>query len=165
MPLLEAGIPVADRFVRVDDAAALPDAPALIPLARLRRDAAELAGRNGELGVQVPSTAQPEDSADLLGRVTLIAVDFPKFRDGRGFTIARALRERYGFTGDIRAVGHVLPDQHSQLLRCGFTSVAVPDGADLAPWQQALAAFQVAYQADVSGSAPISGLRRARRTG
>ena len=127
MPLLEAGIPVADRFVRVDDAAALPDAPALIPLARLRRDAAELAGRNGELGVQVPSTAQPEDIADLLGRVTLIAVEFPKFRDGRGFTIARALRERYGFTGDIRAVGHVLPDQHSQLLRCGFTSVAVPD--------------------------------------
>ena len=165
MPLLDAGHPVADRFVHVAEDAALPDVPALIPLARLVRDDAVLAGRNAELGVQVLSTTPPEDIAPFLGRVTLVAVEFPKFRDGRGFTIARALRERYGFKGEIRAVGHFLPDQYSQLLRCGFTSAAVPEGTSLAPWQAALAAFKVAYQADVSGSGPMSGLRRARRFG
>ena len=162
MPLLEAGRPIADRYVAVPDDAPLPDAPALIPLARL---AAVDPGRNAELGVQVASTTRPEDLAPYLDRVTLVAIEFPKFRDGRGFTIARTLRERYGYTGEIRAVGHFVPDQHSQLLRCGFTTVAVPEGADLAPWQAALGAFQVAYQADVSGSAPLSGLRRARRVG
>ena len=137
----------------------------MVPLSRAIRDGAALAGRNAELGVRVASTTQPEDIAPLLDRVTLVAVEFPKFRDGRGFTIARALRERYGYTGQIRAVGHVLPDQHSQLLRCGFTTVEVPDGADLAPWQAALVAFRVAYQPDVSGSQPMSGLRRHRRVG
>jgi uncharacterized protein (DUF934 family) len=159
MPLLESGHPVADRFVRVSDDAALPDAPALVSLARA---ATVPASRNAELGVQVASTTRPEDVAPLLDRVTLVAVEFPKFRDGRGFTIARTLRERYDYRGEIRAVGHFLPDQYSQLLRCGFSTVVVPDGADLAPWRASLAAFHVAYQPDVSGSQPLSGLRRLR---
>ncbi len=160
MALLNAGLPVADRFAAVADDAELPDAPALIPLARL---ASVDPGRNAEIGVQVASTTKPEDLAPLLDRVTLVAIEFPKFRDGRGFTIARTLRERYGYTGEIRAVGHFLPDQYSQLVRCGFTSAVVPDGSDLAPWQAALGMFRVAYQADVSGSALVSGLRRERR--
>ena len=162
MPLLESGLPVADRFTAVADDAALPDAPALISLARI---ATLEAGRNAELGIQVKSTTAPEDIAPYLDRVTLVAIEFPKFRDGRGFTIARTLRERYGYTGDIRAVGHFLPDQYSQLLRCGFTSAVVPDGADLAPWQAALRVVTLAYQPDVTGSGTLDGLRRHRRYG
>jgi len=162
MTLLEAGRPAADRFVRVADDAPLPDAPALIPLARL---ASVGPGRNAELGVQVAAATRPEEIAPWLDRVALVAVEFPKFRDGRGFTIARTLRERYGFTGEIRAVGHVLPDQHSHLLRCGFSSVAVADGADLAPWRDALGVIGIAYQPDEAGSAPLDGLRRTRRLG
>jgi uncharacterized protein (DUF934 family) len=162
MPLLESGHEIADRFVRVGDDEALPDSPALVSLARA---ASVPTGRNAELGVQVSSTTKPEDIAPLLDKVTLVAVEFPKFRDGRGFTIARTLRERYGYTGEIRAVGHFLPDQYSQLLRCGFTTAELPDGADRAPWQAALEAFHIAYQPDVSGSALLSGLRRARRFG
>ncbi|MCR6628611.1 MAG: DUF934 domain-containing protein [Magnetospirillum sp.] len=56
----------------------------------------------------------------------LVVIDFPRFRDGRGFTLARTLRERYGFTGEIRAQGNLLPDQLSLLQRCGFSSIAVP---------------------------------------
>jgi uncharacterized protein (DUF934 family) len=163
MPLLEAGRPVADRFSAVPDDAPLPDGPALVPFARA---AAVPGSRNAELGVRVASTTRPEDIAPLLDRVTLVAVEFPKFRDGRGFTIARTLRERYGYTGEIRAVGHLLPDQHSHALRCGFSSVAVPDGADLTPWQAALTWFDIAYQPDAAGSEPIlSGLRRRRLLG
>lgn len=161
MPLLEAGRSVADRYAIVIDDTALPDGPALVPLARLQREAEALAGRNAELGVIVPSTARPEDVAALLDRVSLVAVEFPKFRDGRGFTIARTLRERYGYTGEIRAIGHLLPDQHRQALRCGFSSVAVPDDADLAPWQSAPGRFQIAYQPDAANDErPFSGLRR-----
>lgn len=161
--LLDAGRPIPDRFVTVADAAAVPDAPALIPLARLLREADALAGRNAELGVLVPSATSAVALAPWLDRLSLIAIEFPKFRDGRGFTIARTLRERFGFAGEIRAVGHVLPDQYGHALRCGVSTVELRDDADLAAWQAALTAFRVAYQADVSGSAPLSGLRRARR--
>ena len=121
MPLLEKGRPVEDRFVRVADDAPLPaDAPAVISLARLQRDAAALAGRNAELGVQVPSDTRPEELAPLLDRVSLVVVEFPKFRDGRGFTIARTLRERFHYTGELRAVGHILPDQYLFLCAAVF---------------------------------------------
>jgi uncharacterized protein (DUF934 family) len=58
--------------------------------------------------------------------VPLVEIEFPKFRDGRGFTLARALREHYGFKGDIRAVGHFIPDQFVALAACGFTSFVTP---------------------------------------
>jgi uncharacterized protein (DUF934 family) len=161
MPLLEHGRVAEDRFVPVADEAKLPaDAPALISFARLQRDADTLAGRNAELGVQVGSATRPEDIFPLLDRVCLVVVEFPKFRDGRGFSIARTLRERYGFTGEIRAVGHILPDQHVFLLRCGFTSVAVPDGADLGVWAAALGRFHVAYQAGADTAPTVSLMRR-----
>jgi uncharacterized protein (DUF934 family) len=151
MPLLEHGEVAADRFVAVDDASALPEGvPALIPLARLRSEGEVLAGRNAPLGVVADTATRPEELADLLPWLALVAVRFPKFRDGRGFTLARTLRERFGFAGEIRAIGHVLPDQHAFLLRCGFSSVAVPEGADLAPWTAALGRFHMAYQADVA---------------
>jgi len=161
MPLLEHGRPVQDPFVAVADDAPLPaDAPALIPFARLQREADALAGRNAALGIQVASATQAEDIAPFLDRVTLVVVEFPKFRDGRGFTIARTLRERYGFTGEIRAVGHVLPDQYEFLVRCGFTSVVVPDGVDPGVWEAALGRFHVAYQAGLDTAPVLSGLRR-----
>lgn len=161
MPLLEHGRPVEDLFVAVADDAPLPaDAPALIPFARLQREADSLAGRNAALGIQVASATHAEDIAPFLDRVTVVVVEFPKFRDGRGFTIARTLRERYGFAGEIRAVGHILPDQYEFLVRCGCTSVAVADGADLQVWETALGRFHVAYQAGLDAAPVLSGLRR-----
>ena len=87
-------------------------------------------------------TLEPADSIDTLlpnlGTIKCIAVNFPKFRDGRGFTHIRALRE-HGFTGEIRAIGHVLPDQFMSLCRCGVSSVMLPEGADPATWRIVLA--------------------------
>lgn len=161
MPLLEHGRAAEDRWTIVADDAPVPaDVPAVVALARL----AEIpAGREAPVGVLVSPATRPEDLAPLLNRLALIAIAFPKFRDGRGFTLARALRERYGFAGNIRAVGHVLPDQHLFLLRCGFTGVGVPDGADLAPWTAALGRFHTAYQAVVTDEVPLR--HRMRRFG
>ena len=78
-----------------------------------------------------------------------IAVDFPAFTDGRGYTIARLLRERYGYTGEIRAVGDVLVDQLDYMRRCGFSAMALRDDQHPEDALRALNAFSVRYQTDV----------------
>jgi uncharacterized protein (DUF934 family) len=163
MPLLDAaGKTVADTWVAVADDAPLPggDTAALIPFARLKAETEQLAGRNAPLGVLLASDAKPEDVAPFLDRLALVAVEFPKFRDGRGFTIARTLRERYGYKGEIRAVGHILPDQYVFLLRCGVSTVAASETAHLESWQKALGQFTIAYQPAATGDEPLSLLRR-----
>lgn len=77
----------------------------------------------------------------ILGQLTLIVVEFAKSRDGRGFTLARLLRERYGFDGDLRAAGPLLPDQFAMLLQCGFSSVLIPPASPVVRWQQAAGAI------------------------
>lgn len=161
MPLLEAGNAVPDSWIKVGDEDALPDsAPALITLDRFQREKDALAGRNAPLGVLLPSDAKPESIADSLDRISLVAIQFPVFKDGRGFTIARTLRERYGYKGEIRAVGHVLIDQHVFLLRCGFTTVEIPEVAKAAEWKQALGQYDIAYQGSMMDDEPLSLFRR-----
>jgi uncharacterized protein (DUF934 family) len=73
----------------------------------------------------------------LLDKVSLIVIEFPKSRDGRGFTLARVLRERQQFVGDLRAAGPLLPDQFSVLLECGFSSLLAPPSVPLPRWREA----------------------------
>jgi uncharacterized protein (DUF934 family) len=132
------GRPMADRFVAVADDAAPPDGvAALVSLARLTAEPA-LLDRAAPLGVALPAGAGLDAVVSWLDRLALITVAFPVFRDGRGFTLIRALREAHGYRGEIRATGHVLPDQYVFLVRCGVSSVALPDGADVATWAAAL---------------------------
>jgi uncharacterized protein (DUF934 family) len=162
MPLLELGRLVPDRWIAAADDAPLSEGtPALVSFARLLRDADVLTARNAALGVTLPNDVDPAALTPFLGRLALVALRFPKHRDGRAFTQARGLRERHGFAGEIRATGHVLPDQHAALLRCGFTAVEMPEGADLAAWQRGLHAMPTAYQPAVAGdAAPLGLLRR-----
>ena len=161
MPLLEAGALRPDPWIAVADDQVLPDgAPVLVSLDRLIREAPGLAGRNAPLGVVLPNDADPASLAPLLDRLSLVALRFPKHRDGRAFTQARALRERHGFAGEIRATGHVLPDQYAFLLRCGVTTVEVPEGTDAATWERSAHVVPVAYQAAVAGDAGALGLLR-----
>lgn len=76
--------------------------------------------------VQLPPDARLEEIAPQITAAGRIEIEFPKFRDGRGFTLARTLRERFGFKGDIRATGHFLPDQFGAMKACGFTSFMTP---------------------------------------
>jgi uncharacterized protein (DUF934 family) len=102
------------------------------------------------IGAYVAAGAMVDTIVPLLDRLDLVAVEFPKFRDGRGFTIARALRERHGFRGDIRAVGHVLPDQFAALMQCGFSTILTTSEHPPEQWQH------VAPSAPTrSGGAPL----------
>jgi len=87
--------------------------------------------------VQLPPDTVAEAIAPWLAAFDLICIEFPKFRDGRGFTLARTLRARYRFDGDIRAVGHLLPDQLEALRHCGFSSVRTADEHPPEQWAPA----------------------------
>jgi uncharacterized protein (DUF934 family) len=100
-------------------------------------------------------TDDPALLAGALGGARVIAVHFPKFGDGRGFSIGRLLRERYGFKGELRAVGEVGRDHLYMLAQCGFDAFELREGEDA---QEALAAFgdySENYQATVARPQPL----------
>lgn len=161
MPLIELGKLVADTWTRVGDDESLPlETPAIVTLARLRRDGDSLLTRNAPLGVLVPSDTPADDLADLVDRVSLFVIEFPKFRDGRGYTIARTLREHHHYKGELRATGHTLPDQYTFLIRCGFNSVEIPEGANAQRWAEAMRSHDIVYQSMLGKNETLSGLRR-----
>lgn len=141
---------VADRWERIEEGAALPaGGAAILATARLLADPPPPAGL--ELGAELAAGAELASVLPWLDRLSLVVVPFPVFRDGRGFTAARALRERHDFDGEIRAAGHVLPDQYVALLRVGVSTVELPDDADLEPWATA---FRLGGQTLMSRALP-----------
>lgn len=165
MLLLECGRIVRDSWQKLADDAALPSAPSILSLSRLQQDEAVRTAPHLRLGVVLPVDQPAEVLAPYLDRLSLVAVNFPTFRDGRGFTQARSLREHLAFSGEIRATGNILPDQYAFLLRCGITTVEIKDGADPAAWQNAADRFSFAYQPSVLKEPVLSGLRRTIRLG
>jgi uncharacterized protein (DUF934 family) len=161
MMVIAAGEPVEDHWVCLSDEAPPPCGDVIVSAERLSLDEAALRGHVGRLGVCLPPGTDLAVVERFLPLLSLIVVDFPAFRDGRGFGLARALRERYGYTGEIRAHGHILPDQYLFLVRCGVDTVELRIGTELRPWREALARFQVAYQPASDDAAPLSPLRRA----
>ncbi|MFV3288635.1 DUF934 domain-containing protein [Pseudomonas sp. NY11955] len=95
-------------------------------------------------GLWLDADQDPAQLLTILGQLALIVIEFAKSRDGRGFTLARLLRERHGFTGDLRAAGPLLPDQFAMLLQCGFTSALVSPSVPAQRWQDAAASHRQA---------------------
>jgi len=156
MPLVKAGRIVEDRFVRVLDDAPVPDGvPVIVPAARFLADVADFARREAETGVAWPNNRPVAELAPHLDRLALVALSFPKFRDGRAYSQARLLRERYGFRGELRATGDVLRDQFLFLLRAGFDTFEVKKDADAAVFAEAVRRFSVFYQPTGDGRTTV----------
>lgn len=152
---------VADDWsvLRLDEgqAADSVDVPAgkiIVPLSvwLAQRDA--LSGRP-ELGVWLAPDERAESLKDELGRFAVIAVDFPKFTDGRGYSIAFNLRRRLGWTGELRAIGDVLRDQLFQMARCGFDAFATRQDRSIHDAVKGLTVFSETYQASVDNPLPL----------
>ncbi len=159
MPLVENGKIVEDRYVSVDDDAPVPDrVPVIVTAKRFLAEADALTRRDGSLGVAWPNDQRVAQLQPWLGHLALIALNFPKFRDGRAYSQARLLREQYGFGGTLRATGDVLRDQFSFLVRAGFDSFAVKKPADARAFAESVARFSVVYQPGGDGRVPA--LRR-----
>lgn len=161
MVLVKNGAVADDPWVFVGDGEDLPEAgPALVSFERWQRDRAALAARTAPHGVRLTSEARAEALEGAVGALALIALDFPAFTDGRPYSTARLLRERYGYTGELRATGQVLRDQAQFLLRCGFDSFELPDGAEAAGWEEALSEIGIVYQPAADARAAAGALRR-----
>lgn len=155
MLLLDRTGEIDDLWPRFGAEAALPDrGRALVARERLE----EAAARPLELGLDIPNDADPAALAPWFGRLALISVAFPSFADGRGFSLARRLRD-LGFLGRLRASGPVIADQFGYLLACGFDEVAVPDAVagrqPAAQWLAQLTAVTLQYQRGLPGRGPI----------
>lgn len=146
---------VQDDFLHVPDGAELPEAgKPIVTLARYVKEGGALLARYPALGVRITTDKLPSDIPEP-GRLALIAVEFPRFTDGRGYSIARQLRDRHHFAGELRAVGWVLRDQLFYLERCGFDAFELKPGKPLESALEAFGEFTVTYQAAVDDPRPI----------
>ncbi len=163
MPLLKGGRLAPDPWRRVADGDALPpDAPSIVSLARWQAERETLVTRAAPSGIALRNHEPVATLVPDLERLALIALEFPKFTDGRAYTQARLLRERFGFRGELRATGQVLTDQLLFMRRCGFDAFELADVKSDAAWRGAFAAFSAFYQPAGDGRDPIAVLRRHR---
>lgn len=155
-PLIKNRRVVDDDWVRVDADpldAELPAGKIIVPLALWQAQHEQLRQRPA-LGVCLEPDEHPAQIADDLQHFEVVAVNFPAFTDGRGFSTARLLRERYAYQGEIRAVGAFIRDQLFYLQRCGFDAFAL----ETADPHAALASFDDfsnTYQAAADQSLPL----------
>jgi uncharacterized protein (DUF934 family) len=159
MPLLIKGRAIVeDPWTLLRDAASLADVPintpVIVPLALWQAEHPVLAGRNA-VGVWLKPSDDPDALTGDIAHLPLIAVDFPKFTDGRGYSIARLLREKHGFGGELRAVGDVLQDQLYYLRQCGFDAFAVRPDHDIADAIHGFDDFSDNYQSTVVQPVPL----------
>src|SRR5262245_54881701 len=147
MLLVKNGHVVEDPFTRILDDASVPESgPVIVPAARFLADSTELTSRVAPTGVLWPNNRNIAELAPHVDRLALVALVFPNFRDGRAYSQARVLRERYGFRGELRATGEVLRDQFLFLVRAGFDAFEVKKDSDAAAFAGAVARYSVFYQ-------------------
>ncbi|MBK7542212.1 MAG: DUF934 domain-containing protein [Candidatus Competibacteraceae bacterium] len=151
---------VEDRWQSIADDAELPAGAVIVALARWRRERAALLARDEPVGVRLPNTADVTELAEDLPKLAVVALEFPKFSDGRAYSQARLLRERFGYRGEIRAVGDVLRDQLFFMARSGFDAFELREDRSLEEALAAFGDFSESYQPAADQPQPL--YRRAR---
>lgn len=143
------GKPEGDATVEI------PNGNVIVPLSLWLAQKNQLQTRN-DVGVWLDSDETAEQIGEDAKQLPLIAVNFPIFMDGRAFSTARLLRERFGFTGELRAIGNLIRDQLCYLRRCGVNAFAFanPD-IDLEAALRSLGDFNEYYQASVDQPLPL----------
>lgn len=163
MPLIRDGAFAEDSYQSVADDEPLPANGTIVSLARFGRDRDSLLARNAPLGVRLKSDESPEALGEDVHRLSLVVLEFPKFRDGRAFSWARLLRTRLKFQGEIRGVGHFLYDQLAFMARVGFDAFEVRENFTLQQFARAMGEMTLVYQPAADGKETIGALRAAAR--
>jgi uncharacterized protein (DUF934 family) len=159
MPLVKNGKILGDAFVNVADDAEIPgDGAILISSTRFLGDPETLSRRAGKTGVIWPNNRDVDDLVPYLDRLAVVGLVFPSFRDGRAYSQARLLRERYSYRGELRATGQVLRDQFVFMLRAGFDAFEVKKESDAEAFALTAKRYSVFYQP--TGDGRITALHR-----
>jgi uncharacterized protein (DUF934 family) len=159
MPLITVDGFAEDGFAPLADDAPLPDGAVLVSLARFQAERDVLIAQNTPIGVRLKSDQSPEQLGEDVHRLSVVALEFPKFRDGRAFSWARLLRTRLGFKGQVRATGDFLYDQIAHQRRVGFDAWEVADGFAPDDLHRALNEISNVYQPSADGRKTIRDLR------
>jgi uncharacterized protein (DUF934 family) len=146
--------PVEDPFTWVDDEQDLVDGDVILSLARFQAEGDRLLSEGRAVGVRLKSDEEVEALAYDLPRISLVALEFPKYLDGRHYSNARILRQRYKFAGEVRAVGDVLREQAHVMLRSGFDAFEPADGSGAQEWEAATRRYRHVYQRAADGRIP-----------
>ncbi|WP_373991197.1 DUF934 domain-containing protein [Duganella sp. BuS-21] len=135
----------------------VPEGKFIVPqsLWLVQRDLLAARAAAGEIGVWIASDERADTIKDDLSKFAVIAVDFPKFTDGRGYSIAYNLRTRLAWTGELRAIGDVLRDQLFSMQRVGFNAYSVRADRDPHDALKGLSDFSETYQASVDQKVPL----------
>ena len=149
-----------DRFTTVGDDEPIPAGDVILSLKRYMAEGEALAA-NRAVGVRLEPADAVEDLAYDLPRVAVIALAIPKYRDGRAYSAAQLLRQRYGYTGEIRAVGEVLREQALHMVRCGFDAFEPADGSDPPVWAAGAGRYRHVYQRAADHRQPVFAEREA----
>ena len=150
--IIRGGAIVEDHWVTLGADAGLPipslnEAPQLlVPLGAWQARRAELIGRGEQLGLWLQTDDEPATIGADIALFSVIAIHFAKFTDGRGYSLARLLRDRYGYRSEIRAVGDVLQDQLFYLKRSGFNAFAIRADKNIDAALKSLNDFSETYQ-------------------
>ena len=159
MPLVNGGKIADDSFAKLTVDTPLPEGgDILVPAERFLGEAEGLLKRAGKVGVIWPNNRDLDDLVPYLDRVAAVALVFPSFRDGRAYSQARLLRERYNYRGDLRATGQVLRDQFVFMSRAGFDAFEVKKDADADAFAETVKRYSVFYQP--TGDGRITALHR-----
>jgi uncharacterized protein (DUF934 family) len=161
--LIKNNAPADNPWFLVDKAAELDTVTQhdashlLLPLAHYLDPelVAQLKAAGKEVGVWLDSDETPDSLAEHLSTLSLVAVNFPAFTDGRSYTTATSLRQRYGFEGEIRAIGDVLVDQLFAMKRCGIDAYELNDDTDIDTALAAFNTFSTSYMSTVEESEPL----------
>jgi uncharacterized protein (DUF934 family) len=141
-----AGVASDDPFTAVADGDELPDGDVIISLTRFQAEGDRLLSEGRTIGVRLEPNENVEDLAYDLPRIAVVAPAFPKYRDGRAYTAAQLLRTRFGYKGEVRAVGDVLREQAGFMVRVGFDAFEPADGSTAEQWTHAASRHRHVYQ-------------------
>lgn len=163
MPLVKGARIVSDTFVQLaDDAEIVSDGDLLMPATRFLADPAAAVARLGKTGIIWPNNREIDDLVPHLGKIAVVALVFPSFRDGRAYSQARLLRERHDYKGELRATGQVLRDQFVFMLRAGFDTFDVRKESDAKAFAEVATRYSVFYQPTGDGRVTAFRQRLAR---
>ena len=152
--IIKDGTVVDDKWQILDiEATEVPEGDIIVPLS-LWNQQKEILAQRDQLGIWLNSDEPPQLIADSLASFAVVAINFPAFADGRGFSYGRELREQHDYQGEIRAIGEFMRDQLFFLKRCGFNAFAL-DGVDLKNALDSFADFSDAYQAATDQPEPL----------
>jgi uncharacterized protein (DUF934 family) len=149
-----------ERIAAIEAGQQVPvDGDIIVPFSYWKENRDSMTQRTGNTAVCLNGEDRIEEIADHLSAFSLIALDFPLYKDGRCYSHARVLRDRYDYKGDIRAVGDVLRDQLFYMHRCGISSFHVRADKDIEDALNAFKDFSVKYQTAADGALPIYKIR------